>query len=135
MKILRVLLLLLVFGPALSAQSFTSLEEALEQPEAVVELDLSGQNLRRLDPRVASFRNLTTVNLDENAFAKFPAALLRLPKLEEISIAENRLTSVPQSLRKMKQLTFLDLRGNAIPEAKIRDIREVLEDVSEILTD
>lgn len=114
---------------------FTSLDKALEDPLAVVELDLSGQNISKLDPRVAGMRNLEKVNLDENAFRQFPSVLCRLPLLEEISIADNKLTSVPGKLRKLENLHFVDLRGNDISEGEASSIRESLEDVSEVLTD
>jgi TonB family protein len=113
----------------------TSLEEALANPESVVELDLSDQKLSSLDPRIASLKKLQKINLDDNNFSKFPSVLSKLPLLEEISITGNSISSVPGSLKKLDNLHFIDLRENPIPKATTVKIREMLENVDEVLLD
>ena len=114
---------------------FTSLEKALAAGDEAVALDLSEQKLAKLDPRIATLKNLRNINLDGNRFAKFPTVLSKLLLLEEISIADNQLQSVPGSLKKLKNLRFLDLRGNDFSEETIIKVRERLESVSEVLAD
>lgn len=113
----------------------TSLSKALANPESVVELDLSGQKLTSLDPRIASLKKLQKINLDDNNFRKFPSVLSKLDLLEEISITGNKFTSIPGSLKKLDNLHFIDLRENPIPNATTVKIREMLENVDEVLLD
>jgi TonB family protein len=123
-----------VFDNAGSEKVFTSLDEALTTTEVVEHLDLSGQKLNTLDPRIARLKSLRTIQLNDNAFTAIPSVLAKLTALEEIEMSSNQLKAVPGFLKKMKSLRSLDISDNQIPKAAIDKARESLEHL-ELLTD
>ncbi len=142
------LCLLLALGPALSAPCraedeiktarwFTSLAEARSEPDQVLKLDLSGQNLAVLPPEVLELRQLrllllngnrlaelpaelgrlnrlSELELNDNAFTTFPPAILGLASLNELELSGNRLTTLPSDLDRLAQLTELELINNQL---------------------
>lgn len=124
----------IVFDAGGGAKVFTSLEEALTTTEVVEQLDLSGQKLNTLDPRVSRLKSLRVIDLGENQFTAIPSVLAKLPALEEINIGSNQLKAVPGWIKKVKSLRSLDISDNQIPAAEIERLRTALQDI-ELLTD
>jgi TonB family protein len=124
----------ILFDNAGSDKVFPSLEEALTTTEVVEILDLSGQKLNTLDPRISRLKSLRVIKLDDNNFTEIPSVLAKLGSLEEIEISSNQIKAVPGFLKKMKTLRSLDISDNDIPKAAIDKAREQLEHV-ELLTD
>jgi TonB family protein len=117
-----------------SEKVFTSLEDALTTTEVVENLDLSGQKLTTLDPRIVRLKSLKVLNLDDNAFTSVPAVVGKFPQLRELELARNQLKSVPGFLKKMKNLKELDISGNQMSAETITKAREMLEHVN-LVTD
>lgn len=129
-----IVLVPIMFDAGDGIKVFTSLEEALTTTEVVENLDLSGQKLKTLDPRITRLKSLRKIILDDNNFTEIPSVLAKLPELAEIEISGNQVKAVPGFLKKMKSLRALDISNNDIPKAAIDKARENLEHV-ELLTD
>lgn len=95
---------------------FTSVDEALMKPEAVLNLDLSSQSLKEVPSQIRAFENLQMLLLDSNFITQVPAWIGDLKSLWYVSIGYNDLESIPSSLTSMKQLEYLSLRNNKISE-------------------
>ncbi len=118
---------------------FTSLAEALKQPERVYRLDLAarpdaprlltlpaevgtlvrlqelklaGQGLTALPRELGHLRNLRHLDLSENALEALPEELGRLTGLQELRLAGNRLTQFPGFIVKLSGLQTLTLHSN-----------------------
>lgn len=70
-------------------REYTSLEEALKNPDKVYNLNLSNQN----------------ISIPKEAWAKFT-------HLETLSFKNDHLKEIPQEIGELKNLKFLDLSGN-----------------------
>lgn len=93
---------------------FTSLDEALRQPDSVVKLDLSDQDLNALPAAVLELRELRLLLLNNNRLVSLPADLGRLAKLSELELNHNALTTFPRSLLDLAALNELELSGNRL---------------------
>lgn len=70
-------------------KTYTSLEEALKEPEKVYKLDLFAKNIGVLPPEIGKFKNL-----------------------QELDISYNRLHEIPKEIGKLKNLQRLVIQGN-----------------------
>ncbi len=132
MKIMRrkyfsILLILSVICVNLNsfAQKFTSLVDALKNPNAVVELDLSSQNLTELPDEMSKFVNLKVLNLSDNNFSNIPEVVFQLVSLEQLHAQGARtyfekyekeflITSISPAINKLSKLKVLNLSYNDI---------------------
>jgi len=55
---------------------------------------------------------LTAIDLQQNKFIKFPAALLSLSNLTSLSLQKNRLSDIPSEIIQLQQLQTLNLASN-----------------------
>jgi len=117
MKVLILFLLLFFCGQAQLAKAqktFTSLEEALRQPDKVEILDLGGQKLGVLSAEVGKLKNLKKLVLYGNQLTTLPAEIAQLQVLETLDLYNNKLRTVPLALASLQQLTRLDLGKNRL---------------------
>lgn len=92
---------------------YEDLEEALESPQEVVKLDLSMQKLTKISPDIAKLTNLECLDLSFNRFSDLPQELKQLKKLRYINLAGTRfLTKVPAVLKELESLQIVDLRDH-----------------------
>lgn len=84
-------------------KTYRSLTEALKEPEKVCYLDLSNNNLTELPPQVLQFNNLHSLYLNNN-----------------------KLKTLPEGIKSLKQLKLIDLTGNPIRLEEVEKIRELL---------
>lgn len=115
-------------------KSCTSVAEALEDPSACEELDLSGRKASELNPELSKCINLRVLTLDNMDLGKVPKWVRALKNLEELSIADNRLNTLPSWLVKMPALESLDIQDNNFSKMELLDIREKYQDI-DLLTD
>ncbi|NJO02532.1 MAG: leucine-rich repeat domain-containing protein [Bacteroidia bacterium] len=97
-------------------ETFTSLEKALEQPEKVYVLDLSGQSLRTLPPGIALLIHLQKLDLSDNQLREIPPALGQLNNLQWLDLYANQLSELPGFFAHFAYLQYLDLGGNWFSE-------------------
>lgn len=90
-------------------KKYTSLEEALKNPDAVEELDLSDSGLRELSSDIGKFRNLKKLDLSKNELTILPRAIAGLGRLEELDLRGNTSVCLPVEIKSLAALTKLGL--------------------------
>lgn len=91
---------------------FTSLEEALKNPEQVVKLELRKKRLKNIPPEVFQFPNLQYLDLSKNSIAEIPADIAKLKNLQYFSIARNHLVELPPQIGELSNLYYLNANNN-----------------------
>lgn len=74
---------------------YTSIEEALLNPDSVRYLSLKHKKLKKLPPEIFQFRNLEILDVSKNKLEEIPEDIEKLSKLRELSVANNYLTTLP----------------------------------------
>ncbi|MEZ5174135.1 MAG: leucine-rich repeat domain-containing protein [Bacteroidia bacterium] len=98
----------------LEGKLFSSLKEALAQPDSVTRLSLRRKRLRSIPLEVYLFPNLRELDLGSNKISALPDDLGRLEKLEILRLSRNKLDSLNKSIGDLKELRYLDLGKNNI---------------------
>ena len=113
-NILLKLSLHLLFPLSTQAQTISNLEEALNNPTIVKELDLSNQELETLDNDIIKLIDLEELNLDSNRLSSnsFPKDFSQLKKLKKISVRHNAFRQLPKEILDLPQLESLDYSAN-----------------------
>lgn len=97
-----------------SARTFRTIERALQDPEHVYRLDLSGKKLKIVPEEIRRFKNLNALDLGNNKFRVLPEWLGELVYLQEFRASHNKLIEIPAFVCKLKHLKRLDMSRNAI---------------------
>ncbi|NEQ49478.1 MAG: leucine-rich repeat domain-containing protein [Leptolyngbya sp. SIO3F4] len=98
---------------------YESLDSALLAQEPVHYLDLSGQKLKSVPPKVFTLTELKVLILRKNRIEEIPEELGALTNLEVLDISKTRLVSLPASIGNLVQLRELRVQRtylSAIPE-------------------
>lgn len=77
-------------------------------------LNFDNQKLKTLPGNIPE--DVKNISLAENRFTSMPAGLLRFKSLRYINLADNRIKTVPANIDDLKNLHFLDLSGNRLKE-------------------
>uniref|UniRef100_A0A1A8ERD9 Geranylgeranyl transferase type-2 subunit alpha n=1 Tax=Nothobranchius korthausae TaxID=1143690 RepID=A0A1A8ERD9_9TELE len=101
---------------SISDQNLTTLYH-LDQLLLVTHINLSSNRLQRLPPQFAMLQCLEVFEADNNSIKSLEGVYC-LPKLEEISLKNNKISTLAdlQPLASCPKLTHLDLRGNPITQ-------------------
>jgi Leucine-rich repeat (LRR) protein len=117
--------------------AFTSLEEALKDPEKVIKLELRKKRLKTFPMEILKFPNLQYLDLSKNSIKELPPEIAQLKNLQYFAISrnsveelvpqigelsnlyylnvnQNELTSIPMTIGKLTKLRNLDLWSNNI---------------------
>ena len=119
---------------------YTSIEQALLNPDSVFRLNLRGQRLKHVPKEVFTLfpflldldlsRNrlkelpdslwmlarVKRLNLSKNQIETLPPSLGRMEHLEELVISQNELTSLPGSIGRLERLRMIDAWSNNLDE-------------------
>lgn len=102
---------------ALSRQKvYSSLEEALKEPEKVLVLDLGDQKLEILSSEIGQLIHLQKLTLYGNKLKVLPAEIGNLKNLQWLDLYYNKLEELPDEFRNLKNLYYLDLGTNHFKE-------------------
>ncbi len=97
------------------APYFTSLEEALKEPEKVLyELKLDSKNLNEISPQIGLLINLKKLSLQNNNLTKLPSEIGELRSLESLSLLNNQIETLPPEIGNLSNLRYLVLNQNKI---------------------
>ena len=96
------------------AYEFTSIEEAIVNPERVIKLNLSEKNLTEIPPEVFLFSNIQVLDLWNNSLTEIPEDISQLTNLQYLSLNENKITKLPSSIGELKNLLMLNLGQNLL---------------------
>uniref|UniRef100_A0A1S4H2N3 Uncharacterized protein n=1 Tax=Anopheles gambiae TaxID=7165 RepID=A0A1S4H2N3_ANOGA len=105
-----------IAGGHLQSQLTRSLERILEDAHLSGELKLSGRKLKDF-PKAAGKYNLSDTviaDLSRNRFCELPEDITCLAFLERLLVYHNTIRSVPETIRGLHSLTYLDLRNNQL---------------------
>jgi len=97
-----------------TAKIFTSLEEAIKEPEKVFHLYLSNRNLTKIPTEVFNLYNLMDLNLSNNAINILPEEINKLSSLKILNIENNKIHSFPQKINRLTQLTVIEAQNNLL---------------------
>ncbi len=108
-------------GAALSMAmvGITLLPESLFGLTQLQHLDLAGNQLAKLPPKLAQLSGLLSLNLEGNALQSL-GGIGKLPSLTALNARRNRLASLPEEVCELPALISLDVGDNALtalPEA------------------
>ena len=93
---------------------YTSLSEALKNPELVYRLDLTKQKLKTFPKDILKLYNLQELILAKNKLTEIPAEIGILTNLEILNIEKNELTLLPSTIGNLTNLKELILNRNEI---------------------
>lgn len=125
-KILSIALLMLAYlSPKLSAQTelldsltldtltaFTSIAEAMKDPDKVIKLELRKKKLKEFPPEIFQFKNLQYLDLSKNSLKEIPAGIDSLKYLQILILSKNDIESLPKEIGDLKMLQYLNVNQN-----------------------
>lgn len=113
----------------LEAQTFRSMDKALDQPKDVKILDLSGKNLKSFPENIHKFKNLEEIDLSPeqmllfggsspqvingNYIQKLPEEIGKLRNLRSLNLQATDLRTLPFGMVNLEKLSYLDLSYNS----------------------
>ncbi len=127
-----------LYGPHDNGKTYTSLDEALAEPQQVYRLKLSklpvrdslpetlfqltelreltvkGCRLCVLNRNICKLSRLELLNLDKNKLVRLPEAIGRLKRLRNLIVSRNLLETLPDSVAEMESLEYVDAWGNPL---------------------
>lgn len=90
-------------------------------------IDFIGNNISILPDTFSKLDNLDSLYLDQNKFSEFPQAIVvGMVNLVTLSIPENQITKLPDSLANQKHIKYIALNGNPIDPLEIKSLKEAL---------
>lgn len=93
---------------------FTSISEALKNPEKAYRLDLSKQKLRELPDTLFSLYNLQELKLTKNKLQEISPKIANLSNLQKLDVSRNNLCVFPSSIGNLTNLTEIIANNNYI---------------------
>lgn len=110
-----------------------SLEEALENPQHVTSLVLSGKELTRVPAKIwKKLPHLESLDLSYNQIKKLPTGLSALTELRRLQLSFNQITRIEENLLGLlPKLKHLDLRSNRLRQLSLASTSLESLDVSE----
>ncbi|CDK29579.1 unnamed protein product [Kuraishia capsulata CBS 1993] len=96
----------------LSGQDLMNVSPKLFNYEFLSKLYLNGNKLRFVPPAISKLKSLRMVDLSQNQLTEFPSELGTLFNLRYLYAFDNNLTTVPYEFGKLFSLEFLGIEGN-----------------------
>jgi Leucine-rich repeat (LRR) protein len=136
-----------------NGKTYTSLQEALKDPQNVYrlklikldnrdslpeelfsltelrELTVKGCKLCVLNQNIDKLAKLESLNLDKNKLVRLPETIGNLQKLKFLCVSRNLMETFPESISKMTGLTYIDAWDNPLyilPES-IKSLQKTLK--------
>ena len=136
-----------------NGKTYTSIQEALKEPQNVYrlkltkldnrdslpeelfsltelrELTVKGCKLCVLNQNINKLAKLESLNLDKNKLVRLPETIGNLQKLKFLCVSRNLMETFPESISKMTELTYIDAWDNPLyilPES-IKSLQKTLK--------
>jgi len=114
------------------ADKYYSLEDALEDAESCILLDIAMLKLSSISTDIAKLVNLECLDLSFNRFSTLPPEMAQLKKLRVLNLTGTRfLAKVPDVVYQLPALEELDLRDH--PEWKGSQLEDAKKKLSNVL--
>lgn len=128
----------IAYSPDDNGKTYTSLTEALQEPEKVYrlkltklanrdslseelfqltelrELTVKGCRLCVVNQNIDKLTKLEILNLDKNKLLRLPESIGNLKNLKYLCISRNIIETLPNSISNLKQLTYIDAWDNPL---------------------
>lgn len=107
---------------------YTSIEDALKNPEQVYKLRLSKLHLKEFPTEILQLKNLQYLDVSKNRIVKIPSEIKQLNNLRVLNISKNKIESLPDEICELIQLEKLIANQNQLvklPE-KIGDLKRLV---------
>ncbi len=102
------------YQDTLNLDEYTSLEEAMKEPDKVRRLVLKNKKLKEIPAEIFLFKNLVELDLRGNKIKNIPAQIAALTKLRYLNLSRNDIDSIPAAFGDLKSLVYVELGQNAI---------------------
>ena len=90
----------------------TSLAEALQNPDAVIKLELRKQKYKTFPTAILKFKNLQYLDLSKNSIKNLPDSIELLTNLQYLNVSRNSLESVNKNIGKLLNLRYVNFNNN-----------------------
>ena len=91
---------------------YTSIDEALKNPELVIKLELRKKKLKVFPHEIFKFTNLQYLDLGKNSIKEIPAEIGQLHDLQYLAISKNDLKNLPPQIGDLSNLYYLNVNQN-----------------------
>ncbi|KAL7717458.1 Leucine-rich repeat containing protein [Entamoeba marina] len=98
----------------LSINQITKLDDDFGSMHALKYMDLSINRIPSVPKYLSKLTSLTFVDLSNNLLSNFPTPLLELSSLIVLKVRENKISTIPNGMSKMQNLQILDFAFNRI---------------------
>jgi Leucine-rich repeat (LRR) protein len=95
---------------------FTSIEEGMKNPDAVIKLVLRKNHLKTFPNEVLKFKNLQYLDISKNKIEELPDSISLLNQLQYLSCSKTGLKIIPNTIGKLTHLKYLNLNQNDIEQ-------------------
>jgi len=95
-------------------QGFTSIQEAMKNPDAVIKLVLRKQHLKSFPKEILAFKNLQYLDLSKNDIKEIPDEIGVLTNLQYFSCFKSNVERLSKDIGKLSNLLYLNLNQNEI---------------------
>ncbi|MDO9185180.1 MAG: leucine-rich repeat domain-containing protein [Bacteroidia bacterium] len=92
--------------------AFTSMEEAMKNPEQVIKLELRKKRLKKFPPEIFKFINLQYLDLSKNDIGELPSEIGQLKNLQYLAISRSGLQEFPTQIGDLTNLYYLEANNN-----------------------
>ena len=93
-------------------KAYTSLSEALKNPEQVIKLELKRQHYKTFPKDIFKFKNLQYLDLSKNSIKEIPDSIEVLSQLQYLNMSKNMLQMLNGKIGKLTNLVYLNLNNN-----------------------
>jgi len=94
--------------------AFTSIEDALKNPDAVIKLELRKKKLKVFPNEIFQFKNLQYLDLTKNNIEEIPEEISQLTNLQYFSMSKNDLEMLPKQIGDLVNLYYLNFNQNEL---------------------
>lgn len=93
-------------------QGFTSIQEAIKNPDAVIKLVLRKQHLKSFPKEILQFKNLQYLDISKNSIAELSDSIYLLSNLQYFACSKTGLQHLPKEIGKLNNLLYLNFNQN-----------------------
>jgi Leucine-rich repeat (LRR) protein len=110
--------------------AFTSIQEAMKNPESVIKLELRRKGLKTFPKEILQMKNLQYLDLSKNKLLELPPEIGELTNLQVLILSKNKITSLPTQIGMLQNLEILNINQNdlvALPPqlGNLRNLRNL----------
>lgn len=112
-----------------NTEAYTSIEEAMKNPEKVIKLNLRKCKLKEFPKEILRFTNLQYLDISKNSIREIPDEIDTLVNLQFLTMSRNKIISLPPNIGKLKHLKYLNVNQNDLNRlpSQIGQLKELIQ--------